>query len=1012
MAAEFATATAASGLLGQLIDLVGYIQDVQNAPQDILRQRESLGRLQSVVDMVKNDRRFQTEGVEKSLSAINERVRELLVILRKNRILFPLKDKQITKILKQIESDKSNLILILNLLHITAEVADDEDEFCRERFLSINQDDDRESFKTSTGHTRKGANTCTWITQCEEYKRWQDVDTASQFLFVCGRPGQGKTMLSIFITEHLQKLVERSTTNSLVYFFCDHQVRNSGSAIIRSFISSFIGKDDSLLQYIAPTLKRLKESLFEAGSFETLWRIFTDIVDATRWSTIYCVIDAVDELEQHSLSLLLSKLRQFPNPKLQRLKMIIFTRPTSDSVNEILSMHPTIRLYSSTEVEGPHSHHTDQAEEEFRDSYIHEVEKDIERYILEKVNELSRFKNYPPKLKEYVLRTMQERAEGTFLWVAFAVEFLRKVRLAGTEAALKQSPPGLDATYDRILLAVDNQDMGLVRSMLTWVTLAETSLTLSQLGTALQLKSTEFISLEEVTKDKISLSGDLLLVTDYGVGFYHKSVKDYLVFPRLDGDKRLTVFRVDRDRGHSELALRCIEFLNTRHDFSLDADDLNLGDFSGDVDENGDHIFHFGIYAARHWVSHARRSHTFSETCSDAFSRFFDGPLSRGYQWLEAWSSMDTELHPNFCSSLLEELRTFHQPDAFGFVVATLLGLSGLAKAILKQQNGFQDNPSCLFLGAVAAIGMNDEEMVRLLLQTGIDVNAGTIDNETLLRVAVQEDAENIARLLLEKGATFDDADRGDRTTFRLAIEAGHNNVLGILLQFGANVSARYSGGDTPLHIAAQSGNPTAVRDLLSKDADVHAVNDCNQTALHLAANSFSASHASKKATLKYLEELCIDFRMTTDKIFQTSSALVTSCLLRSGANLDALDDQDRTPLHMAAKFGDLNVAKILLKARARTDIKTRQGNTVVHEAVNACNPVILTLAPYFDLDFQLPNNELATPREMAERLKQEKEQNLKKHPDSHWFLNDPMEELEVWFLELTIWFLAQLEAA
>ena len=55
--------------------------------------------------------------------------------------------------------------------------------------------------------------------------------------------------------------------------------------------------------------------------------------------------------------------------------------------------------------------------------------------------------------------------------------------------------------------------------------------------------------------------------------------------------------------------------------------------------------------------------------------------------------------------------------------------------------------------------------------------------------------------------------------------------------------------------------------------------------------------------------------------------------LLEAGADIHALDDDDETPLHWAAKHGPVEALEFLLKRGARTDLKDNQGNLPIDVA-------------------------------------------------------------------------------
>ena len=55
--------------------------------------------------------------------------------------------------------------------------------------------------------------------------------------------------------------------------------------------------------------------------------------------------------------------------------------------------------------------------------------------------------------------------------------------------------------------------------------------------------------------------------------------------------------------------------------------------------------------------------------------------------------------------------------------------------------------------------------------------------------------------------------------------------------------------------------------------------------------------------------------------------------LLDAGADIHAVDSDDETPLHWAAKHGALEALEFLLKKGARTDLKDNQGKLPIDVA-------------------------------------------------------------------------------
>ncbi|KAL8797765.1 MAG: hypothetical protein Q9195_000117 [Heterodermia aff. obscurata] len=129
-----------------------------------------------------------------------------------------------------------------------------------------NVEKDRNDLKRSKGSRVPG--TFEWITSNESYQNWQN--SGPDTLWVSAGPGRGKTMLSLYILEDL----ERSFTASaipldlahpeqldkkveLYYFFCSSQdgSRRGAVAVLRNLIYQIIVKHDDLTKYVLDFLQ-------------------------------------------------------------------------------------------------------------------------------------------------------------------------------------------------------------------------------------------------------------------------------------------------------------------------------------------------------------------------------------------------------------------------------------------------------------------------------------------------------------------------------------------------------------------------------------------------------------------------------------------------------------------------------------------------------------------------------------------------------------------------------------
>lgn len=129
--------------------------------------------------------------------------------------------------------------------------------------------------------------------------------------------------------------------------------------------------------------------------------------------------------------------------------------------------------------------------------------------------------------------------------------------------------------------------------------------------------------------------------------------------------------------------------------------------------------------------------------------------------------------------------------------------------------------------------------------------------------------------------------------------------------------------GWSALHSACAQGNIDVVRELLALKAKVEERTHHGQTALHLAVHSGSLDCVSE--LLKYdvsINAATFHEKATALHMACTEGyALITQELVRHGADVEALNILQRTPLHCAAMSGRTDVGKILLLAGAKSDV-------------------------------------------------------------------------------------------
>ncbi len=216
----------------------------------------------------------------------------------------------------------------------------------------------------------------------------------------------------------------------------------------------------------------------------------------------------------------------------------------------------------------------------------------------------------------------------------------------------------------------------------------------------------------------------------------------------------------------------------------------------------------------------------------------------------------------------------------------TLLLAAGLVAAAPTATTGSQ---------LVEAARTQNAQLVRTLVSQKADINTRSGDGSTaLLWLAHWNDVDS-ADLLLRAGADPNLANDFKMTPLSQACLNASTEFVRALLKSGANANAPIATGETPLMTCAKTGAVEAVRLLVEFGAQVNATEPTqNQTAIMWAA---AERHPE-----------------------------VVSALIAAHADLKAASKQGFTPIHFAARIGDVESLKRLLATGVDINLQTPTG--------------------------------------------------------------------------------------
>ncbi|XP_075837543.1 ankyrin-2 isoform X47 [Microtus pennsylvanicus] len=231
--------------------------------------------------------------------------------------------------------------------------------------------------------------------------------------------------------------------------------------------------------------------------------------------------------------------------------------------------------------------------------------------------------------------------------------------------------------------------------------------------------------------------------------------------------------------------------------------------------------------------------------------------------------------------------------------------------------------------------------LVQELLGRGSSVDSATKKGNTALHIASLAGQAEVVKVLVKEGANINAQSQNGFTPLYMAAQENHIDVVKYLLENGANQSTATEDGFTPLAVALQQGHNQAVAILLENDTKgkvrlpalhIAARKDDTKSAALLLQNDHNADVQSKMMVNRTTESGFTPLHIAA----HYGNVNVATLLLNRGASVDFTARNGITPLHVASKRGNTNMVKLLLDRGGQIDAKTRDGLTPLHCAARS----------------------------------------------------------------------------
>ncbi|CZR51502.1 uncharacterized protein PAC_01379 [Phialocephala subalpina] len=703
---------------------------------------------------------------------------------------------------------------------------------------------------------------------------------------------------------------------SLAYVYCVRNAteleRGEPLAILRSILRQLSCPKPNMdvQDVVLKKYQELQEEGFEPRDL-TLVESKALILELLEHNKATIIIDALDECIPERRYQLLSTIQELVENASCPVKIVVTSREYEDITSRLSKM-------SNFKIDAGNN------------------KSDIERFVRLEVDRAVRESRLlggraSVQLQEKVIQTLIDGAQGMFLWVALQIRNLCNPQRMKFEKdvldELRKLPEKLAEIYSTIFAEIHSAGG--------------------------RLSATDFIKavsfevadqeLEVSASTLLDICGNLVVLdTELDVfRFTHLSVREFLE-RRPDFSPKLT---------HATAAEICLNTLLTR-DW-----------LSSEITWQKPTLYQ---YATLYWASHTElcgkeyRKHKIWDALTQIFAR--DDRVAPWFaKWLLQVESASQTL--GWDDPLKDKIeQSLGHPETCLFTACTF-GFSEVVELLSKASpSAFKRVNVTGATGLHLASQYGHLNIVRTLLDAGVEIDAKDDGMTTALVRACSAGHDGIVTLLLDRGA--DQNVQGERygTALQAASLRGHRNVVELLLE-GADLDAEGGQFGTALQAASLRGHQGVVKALLAKGAEANALGGEYTKTAEISTGKSNPDGVAKVIEFLVKQSLCnicdnpslltlhetivqllldegLDINVQSGGFGPALQAAscggheeVVRMLLDAGADPNAEGGAYGTALQAAAVSGNVEVVQLLLGARAYVNTQSGMYNTALQAA-------------------------------------------------------------------------------
>lgn len=322
---------------------------------------------------------------------------------------------------------------------------------------------------------------------------------------------------------------------------------------------------------------------------------------------------------------------------------------------------------------------------------------------------------------------------------------------------------------------------------------------------------------------------------------------------------------------------------------------------------------------------------------------YLENPVEEKYKTASA--SMTETILKNGATNLI------NSKDIDGYTpvsIASIYGFNDTVKKLVENKANINIQDANGLTPLMYAIEQNNKELANFLIENGADVNISEREyDRTPIFYAVEKKDTNAITLLISKGANVNATDKNGLTPLNIAIEEENNNdIIKLLIKNKANLNILTEDGDSLIEYAINKNDTDMIQTLVEGGANLNTAGISGYTPLMSAAAETLENIVRIFLTKKDINLNAINRNGDTALHItaETGNIPIIKMLIENKANINSQNFSGYTPLHIAVENNNLEAASELINAKANLLIRTDSGKLPLNIAIDKKNNAMITL--------------------------------------------------------------------